>query len=198
MKTLSMETQGTLNYVISRFNEPRLRIDPGETIAVETEDAWSGQVRKKGDRRDYTTKPYGNPQSGPIYVNGARDGDSLSIRIGEIKPRIGQGATRTPSYWWYIGSTEAAALQRFLSPNLPEKIRVCPIRDGKVLFSLPLLKGTLYTPNDTENGLIYLALPGGKTIAVAKPKEQEKTLQPGESQPPVARESSKPAPAPEK
>jgi len=135
MKTLSMETQGTLNYVISRFNEPRLRIDPGETIAVETEDAWSGQVRKKGDRRDYTTKPYGNPQSGPIYVNGARDGDSLSIRIGEIKPRIGQGATRTPSYWWYIGSTEAAALQRFLSPNLPEKIRVCPIRDGKVHFS---------------------------------------------------------------
>jgi len=68
--------------------------------------------------------------------------------------------------------------------------------DGKVLFSLPLLKGTLYAPNDTENGLIYLALPGGKTVAVAKQKEQEKTLQPGESQPPVARESNKPAPAP--
>ena len=70
--------------------------------------------------------------------------------------------------------------------------------DGKVLFSLPLLAGTRYAPNDTENGLIYLALPGGKTVAIAKPKEQEKTLQPGESQPPVARESSKPAPAPEK
>jgi len=70
--------------------------------------------------------------------------------------------------------------------------------DGKVLFSLPLLAGTLYAPNDTENGLIYLALPGGKTVAVAKQKEQEKTLKPGESQPPVARESSKPAPAPEK
>jgi len=70
--------------------------------------------------------------------------------------------------------------------------------DGKVEFTLPLLAGTLYAPNDTENGLIYLALPGGKTVAAAKQKEQEKTVQPGELQPPVARESSKPAPAPGK
>jgi len=135
MKKLTLSMQGRLNYAISRFNEPTLRINPGETIIVETEDAWSGQVRKKGDRRDYSTMPYGNPQSGPIYVEGAERGDSLAVRIEDIEPTIGQGATRTPSYWWYIGSTEAAALEKFLRPSIPENMRICPIKDGKVYFS---------------------------------------------------------------
>jgi acetamidase/formamidase len=135
MKRLSLNTQGKLNYAISRFNEPKLRIDPGETILVETEDAWSGQVRKKGDRRDYSTMPFGNPQSGPIYVNGAEEGDSLAVRINDIKPTIDKGFTRTPPYWWYIGSTESAALEKFLQPSLAGNIRLCPIHDGRVYFS---------------------------------------------------------------
>lgn len=135
MKRLTLEKQGRLNYTISRFNKPTLQIYPGETIVVETEDAWTGQVRKEGDRRDYSTMPYGNPQSGPIYVRGAEEGDSLAVRIDDIQPTIGQGCTRTPSYWWYMGSVESRALNKFLNPSLPENIRICPIRDGKVYFS---------------------------------------------------------------
>jgi amidase len=135
MKKLTLEMQGDLNYAISRFNKPTLRVSPGETVVIETQDAWSGQVRKKSDRRDYSTKPYGNPQSGPIYVNGAEGGDCLVIKIDEIRPTIGQGATRTPSYWWYAGSTEGVALDKFLGSKLPENIRICPIKDNKVYFS---------------------------------------------------------------
>ena len=135
MKRLTLEKQGRLNYAISRLNKPTLQIDPGETIVVETEDAWSGQVRKEGDRRDYSAMPYGNPQSGPIYVRGAEEGDSLAVRIDDIQPTIGQGCTRTSSYWWYMGSVESRALNKFLNPSLPENIRICPIRDGKVYFS---------------------------------------------------------------
>ena len=135
MKRLTLEKQGRLNYAISRLNKPTLQIDPGETIVVETEDAWSGQVRKEGDRRDYSAMPYGNPQSGPIYVRGAEEGDSLAVRIDDIQPTIGQGCTRTPSYWWYMGSVESRALNKFLNSSLPENIRICPIRDGKVYFS---------------------------------------------------------------
>jgi amidase len=135
MKRLTLTMQGDLNYAISRFNEPKLRIDPGETVLVETEDAWTGQVRKKGDHRDYRTRPYGNPQSGPIYVNGAEAGDRLAVRINAIQPTIGQGCTRTPSYWWYMGSAESAALEQFLHPRLVENIRICPIKDRKIYFS---------------------------------------------------------------
>jgi hypothetical protein len=41
-----------LYYEFSRAHEPRLRIAPGETIIVETEDAFSGQIRSDADRRD--------------------------------------------------------------------------------------------------------------------------------------------------
>ena len=55
MKTLPL---GPLYYEFSRHNEPRLRIQPGETIFVETEDAFSGQVRTNADRRDKSKKPH--------------------------------------------------------------------------------------------------------------------------------------------
>ncbi len=52
---------GPLYYEFSRHNEPRLRIAPGESLVVESEDAFSGQIRTNADRRDKTKKPYGNP-----------------------------------------------------------------------------------------------------------------------------------------
>ena len=86
---------GQLYYEISRHNPPRVSIDPGETVIVETEDAFSGQIRTESDRRDRTTVPYSNPQTGPILVNGAKPGDTLSVRIEDIEPLRGQAATRT-------------------------------------------------------------------------------------------------------
>src|SRR5512145_2696442 len=80
---------GPLYYEFSRHNEPRLRIRPGETIVVESEDAFSGQIRTNDDRRDREKRPYGNPQSGPIWIEGAEPGDSLAIKIHAIKPLIG-------------------------------------------------------------------------------------------------------------
>jgi acetamidase/formamidase len=34
-----------------------------------------------------------------------------------------------------MGSTEGAALDKFLRSDLPENLRICPIRDGKVYFT---------------------------------------------------------------
>ena len=86
---------GPLYYEFSRHNEPRLRITSGETVLVEAEDAFSGQIRTNDDRRDKTKKPYGNPQTGPIWIEGAEPGDALAVKIEEIRPSIGQCATRT-------------------------------------------------------------------------------------------------------
>src|SRR5213595_1391065 len=66
---------GPLYYEFSRHNEPRLRIEPGEGVVVESEDAFSGQIRTNADRRDKTKKPYGNPQTGPIWIERAQPGD---------------------------------------------------------------------------------------------------------------------------
>ena len=72
---------GKLYYEINRHNPPALTIHPGETVKVETEDAFNGLVRKEGDHRDLLKKSQGNPQSGPIYVEGAEKGDTLVVHI---------------------------------------------------------------------------------------------------------------------
>ena len=117
---------GGLHYEFSRHVAPRIRIRPGETILVETEDAFSGQIRTDADRRDKAKMPYSNPVSGPIFVEGAEPGDSLAIHIQSIEPLIGQCATRTG---------EARMLGEWLGGDCPHGVHVCPIRDGSIHWS---------------------------------------------------------------
>jgi amidase len=117
---------GPLYYEFSRHHEPRLRVAPGETVAVETEDALSGQIRSDADRRDKTTMPYSNPLTGPIFVEGAEPGDALAVAIGEIRPTLGQCATRT---------ADPKQLCEWLGTDCPHGTHVCPIRDGQVHWS---------------------------------------------------------------
>jgi amidase len=123
MKELKL---GELYFEISRHNPPALTIQPGETVSVETEDAFSGQIRKQGDRRDMEKMPYGNPQSGPIYVEGADKGDTLAVHIEKIEARLGQAATRT-------GGVEG--IGEFLGLNPPHGTRITPVKDGKIWWS---------------------------------------------------------------
>ena len=118
--------RGPLYYEFSRHNEPRLRITPGETVLVEAEDAFSGQIRTNADRRDKTKKPYGNPQTGPIWIEGAEPGDALAVKIEEIRPSIGQCATRT---------SDPRQLAEWLGDDCPHGVHVCPIRDGLIYWS---------------------------------------------------------------
>ena len=117
---------GPLYYEFSRHNEPRLRITPGETVLVEAEDAFSGQIRTNADRRDKTKKPYGNPQTGPIWIEDAEPGDALAVKIEEIRPSIGQCATRT---------SDPRQLAEWLGDDCPHGVHVCPIRDGLIYWS---------------------------------------------------------------
>ena len=118
---------GKLYYEINRHNPAALRINPGETIQVETEDTFNGLVRKEGDHRDLVKKPYGNPQSGPIYVNGSEKGDTLVVHIKKIEARINQAATDM--------TYARRGLGEFLGLAIPTNTRVCPIRNRTVWWS---------------------------------------------------------------
>jgi amidase len=115
-----------LSYEFSRHHEVRLRMTPGETIVVETEDALSGQIRSDTDRRDKATMPYSNPLAGPIFVEGAEPGDALTVKITEIRPTLGQCATRT---------ADPKQLCEWLGTDCPHGTHVCPIREGLVHWS---------------------------------------------------------------
>jgi acetamidase/formamidase len=117
---------GPLYYEFSRFHEPRLRIHSGETVMVETEDAFSGQIRSDHDRRDKRTVPLSNPQTGPIWVEEAEPGDALAVEIETIQPSIHQCATRT---------SDPNQLAQWLGNDCPHGTHVCPIRHGMIHWS---------------------------------------------------------------
>jgi len=171
MKRLTLEMQGELCYTISALNKPRLFVDPGETVNVETEDAFSGQVRTESDRRDVTKIPYPNPQSGPIFVNGAKRGDILAIKIEGIQPLIGQGATRIVSFW-YNQRDDTELLLKFLkTQNIPHGTKICKIRNGEVSidnFTIPYqpMIGTIATAPLTETLLTLYPGPHGGNMDI--------------------------------
>lgn len=123
MKQISLDA---FNYEFNRLQEPRLHVESGETIQVETEDALSGQIRKSGDRRDKAKVPFSNPVTGPIYVKEAQPGDTLAIKIEAIESRDGQCAT-------YTGNPKQ--LCQWLGTDVSDGAHVCPIQDGFVYWS---------------------------------------------------------------
>ena len=162
MKRLTLRDQGELYYSISSQNKPRMYLDPGETVIVETEEASSGHIRKLTDKRDYEKVPYSNPQSGPFYINGAEKGDTLVVELLNISPTIGQGITRLAKWWWYLGHRESnQAMADFLQPIIPDGLKIMPIKKDIVYFdklTLPYkpMIGTIGTAPDLEAISTYL------------------------------------------
>lgn len=126
---------GPLEYEFSRHREPRARIASGETMIVESEDAFSGQIRTPNDRRDKQTQPYSNPLTGPIVVEGAEPGDSLAVAIESIEPTLGKCFTRT---------SDPKQLCEWLGDDCPHGTRVCEITGGMIHWSEKL--SIPYTP----------------------------------------------------
>jgi acetamidase/formamidase len=117
---------------MSPFHDPKLVAKPADTVVVETEDAFSGQIRAPTDKRDFVKMPFSNPLSGPIYVEGAEQGDTLTVTIMKIECMIGQGATYIASCMRYLSSIPFSPL---LGADLPDRTLICPIRDGKIRFN---------------------------------------------------------------
>lgn len=83
-------TREQLAVAFDRRLEPVLTVKPGERFIVETEDARGGATRTPAT---CTTEAilemarkgwYGNPVTGPVYVEGALPGDTLVVQIHEM------------------------------------------------------------------------------------------------------------------
>lgn len=71
------------------WHEPVLHVEPGDQIVTSTVDA-RGQ-----DRSGEPVTPPGNPMTGPFYVNGAEEGDTLVVTFDELIPNREFGWART-------------------------------------------------------------------------------------------------------
>jgi amidase len=104
---------------------PAIRVTPGEELWVEVQDAFGGErdLAKMAD--PFTPEWEGHPTppaTGPVYVDGARPGQTLAVDILEIE----------------LGPEGFVAIQRnagFLPERFPTpRIKRVPIRDRVALF----------------------------------------------------------------
>jgi acetamidase/formamidase len=132
---LTEEKQGKYHYVYGPYAQPVLRIQPGDLVVAETQDAFEGAIKTETDSpSELLHMPFLNPQCGPIEVEGAEKGDVLCVHIQSIKPRGQQpvGTTALISeFGGLVGTTNTALLNK----PLPEKVKKMEVTEAGVRFS---------------------------------------------------------------
>ncbi len=156
------------SYVFSPYREPIGRVEPGERVVLHTEDAFESRINTVEDlpSRALATAKFLNPQTGPIYVEGAEPGDTLAVRMEDIEPKRDYAVS---CYVPYFGGLTSTTLTRTLQEALPEKV---------YLWSLHEDEGGRYLINE-EIGVRLPWEPFVGTIAVAPDLEAISALSPG-------------------
>lgn len=136
-KLRQIHQPGRFSYTYTPNLEPIAKVDPGETIVIHTVDAFENKLNSPAD---LCTKkcafPFLNPQTGPIYVNGAKKGDTLVVKIHDIAPARDFAVTALIPNFGGLTGTKYTAL---LNDPLPEETRIMPIVNGMVQFSENIL-----------------------------------------------------------
>ena len=68
---LTEKVQGNYHYTMGPYSKPVMHIKPGDTVVVETRDAFEGKIQKETDKPTQKLEmPFLNPQNGPIMIEG--------------------------------------------------------------------------------------------------------------------------------
>jgi amidase len=156
------------SYVFNPYREPVARVEPGQRVVIHTEDAFESRIDTADDlpSRALATAKFLNPQTGPVYVEGAKPGDSLAVHMESIEPKRDYAVS---CYVPYFGGLTSTTLTRTLQEALPEKVYVWNIHEDG---------GSRYVVND-EMGVRLPWEPFVGTIAVAPDLEAISALSPG-------------------
>jgi amidase len=118
---------GPYSYVFSPYAEPIARVEPGETIAMFTKDAFEDRITKPDDVPSEILGPYLNPQTGPLFIEGAEPGDTLKVDIIDIEATRDWAVSAFIPFFGGLTSTHAT---RTLQEPLPERVWLYKISDG--------------------------------------------------------------------
>ena len=106
-------------YAVGPYRDPIATVQPGETVQIETADSAGGRITGQDTLPSQVLGPYLNPQTGPIYVEGAEPGDTLAVTIDAIE------ATRDWAFSCtipYFGGLTGTTLTAMLNEPLPERV----------------------------------------------------------------------------
>jgi acetamidase/formamidase len=144
---------GKYSYVYSKYLEPIATVKPEEEVVIYTKDAFENRITKETDLPSKVLGEYVNPQTGPIYIEGAEIGDTLVVDIIDIEPTRDYAVSALIAEFGGLVGTKAT---RVLHEPLEEKIWIYQIKDGWVtcneILSFPLrpFLGTIGTAPNLE------------------------------------------------
>jgi amidase len=116
-------TRNQIIYSLDKNHQPVLEINPGETVVFETHDARTGTIQTEQDLLDHPHPKGMNPATGPVFVKGAKPGDSLLVEIQKI----------TLAEKGFIAVKAGVGLLAHRADRFVTKI--IPIKDGIARFS---------------------------------------------------------------
>ena len=125
-------------FAFDRNIEPVAAIHSGDRVIFETEDANVSLITKESDIWAEFPKLYDkgggcNPVTGPVYVEGAKPGDCLSVDILRVVP----GFIRKGGYTSiYSGLGMLQDCKGSLQPPLEPRTKICPIEEDGIHFKL--------------------------------------------------------------
>ncbi|OLZ11580.1 acetamidase/formamidase family protein [Sulfobacillus thermosulfidooxidans] len=141
-------------YTFGRYHEPIAQVKLNEMVVLYTEDCFEGRVQSEEDLPSVVAGKYLNPQTGPIYIEGAEPGDQLVVHIHDITlTRDWAVSAQIP----FFGGLTATTLTATLQDPLPEKVWIYRKQaDGRFAYSdrfsiapAPFM-GTIGTAPDLE------------------------------------------------
>lgn len=115
---------GDYAYTFSRFNKPIARVKPGEKAVIETTDAYAGILNSENQLpsvilAECSKHKHLNPQTGPVYIEGAEPGDILAVHILDIDLYRGWAVS---ALFENCGALSATSQTRLLNDPIPEKV----------------------------------------------------------------------------
>ncbi|MFZ0996521.1 MAG: acetamidase/formamidase family protein [Candidatus Dormiibacterota bacterium] len=99
--------------------DPVHTVRPGEVLELYTEDCFAGRIRGVGDLPATSIEyPFINPQTGPFFVEGAEQGDTLAIHLVDVAPARDWAVSTSVSLF---GSLTPTRITASLQEPLPER-----------------------------------------------------------------------------
>ena len=82
MKTVS---KNKVVYTFSPNHKTAIKVKPEEEVLLKTEDALGGQIRSEKDSVKSLDWTKVDGAAGPVYIEGARAGDTLAVEILDVR-----------------------------------------------------------------------------------------------------------------
>jgi amidase len=156
-----------LKYTFAASYAPVARLKSGDVLETNTVDCFGNAVKKPGDT--LSLAPGDNPLTGPFYIEGAEPGDTLAVKILDLKVDSDQGIGALAPGFGALNSTNYTPM---LNPPIPEKIWFFPIDHASNTATFRALdsKYTVKIPLHPFFGCIGVAPAGGEARSSVVPE----------------------------